>query len=138
MLNFRIYFLFFIIRLFWNCFLCRDRWNGDVTPTFDAALLSSSRAGYHKRHNYFPAPYYLKSDKPFLTLSNQTCSPGVDFSILKEERFAVCPTFSHEFVAQKFGELLVGRTTTFDRAISMNVAEQKSYEKSTPDELELY
>ena len=105
-----------------------------MTPTFDAALLSSSRAGYHKRHNYFPAPYYLKSDKPFLTLSNQTCSPGVDFSILKEERFAVCPTFSHEFVAQKFGELLVGRTTTFDRAISMNVAEQKSYEKSTPEQ----
>ena len=26
-------------------FLCWDRWNGDVTPTLDAALLSSSRAG---------------------------------------------------------------------------------------------
>ena len=28
-----------------NCFLCLDRWNGDVTPTLYAALLFSSRAG---------------------------------------------------------------------------------------------
>ena len=28
-----------------NSFLCWDRWNGDVTPTLDAALLCSSRAG---------------------------------------------------------------------------------------------
>ena len=51
-------------------------------------------------------------------------APGVNFSILKVERFAVCPTFLHEFVAHKLGELLVGRTATFDRAISMNVAER--------------
>ena len=34
----------FFIR-FWNCFLCQDRWNGYMTPTFSAALLCSSRAG---------------------------------------------------------------------------------------------
>ena len=31
--------------LFWNCFLCWDRRNGDVMATLDAALLCSSRAG---------------------------------------------------------------------------------------------
>ena len=34
--------LFLMIRL-QNCFLCWDRWNGDVRPTLDAALLCSSR-----------------------------------------------------------------------------------------------
>ena len=28
-----------------NCFLCWDRWNGDLMPTLDAALLCRSRAG---------------------------------------------------------------------------------------------
>ena len=35
----------FFIRIPRNCFLCQDCWNGDVMPTFDAALLCSSRAG---------------------------------------------------------------------------------------------
>ena len=35
----------FLSAFLWNCFLCWDRWNGDVTPTLDAALLCSSRAG---------------------------------------------------------------------------------------------
>ena len=29
-----------------NCFLCWDRWNRDVMPTLDAAMLCSSRAGH--------------------------------------------------------------------------------------------
>ena len=37
--------LTFLIFLLWNCFLCLDCWNGDVTPTLDEALLCSSRAG---------------------------------------------------------------------------------------------
>ena len=28
-----------------NCFLCQDRWKGDMIPSLDAALLCSSRAG---------------------------------------------------------------------------------------------
>ena len=43
------------------------------------------------------------------------------------------PTFSHEFAAQKLGELLVGRTATFDRAISMIFTERQSCEKSNLD-----
>ena len=40
------YFYFFQLSTFLrNFFLCWDRWNGDVTPTLDAALLCSSRAG---------------------------------------------------------------------------------------------
>ena len=38
--SFSIFFSFLL-----NYFLCRDRWNGDVTPTLDVALLCSSRAG---------------------------------------------------------------------------------------------
>ena len=33
-----------------NCFLCWDRWNGDVRPTLDMALLCSSRAGSDLGH----------------------------------------------------------------------------------------
>ena len=32
------------------CFLCWDRWNGDVTPALDVALLYSSRAGSDLGH----------------------------------------------------------------------------------------
>ena len=34
----------------WNCFLCWDCWNGDVTPTLDTALLFSSKAGSDLGH----------------------------------------------------------------------------------------
>ena len=34
--------------------------------------------GYRKRHNCHLAPYYLNSDKPFLTLSDQDRSPERD------------------------------------------------------------
>ena len=36
---------FFLSALLLDCSLCWDRWNGAVTPTLDAALLSSSGAG---------------------------------------------------------------------------------------------
>ena len=36
----------FLSAFFRNCFLCWDRWNGDLMPTLKAALLCSSRAGY--------------------------------------------------------------------------------------------
>ena len=35
----------------------------------------------YKRHNCHPAPYYLNSDKSFLTLSNQYCSPKRDTNL---------------------------------------------------------
>ena len=34
-----------------------------------------------KRHNIHPAPYYLNTDKPFLTLSDRYCSPELDSSL---------------------------------------------------------
>ena len=37
--------LCFFSTLLRNCFLCEDRWNGDVMPTLDVALLCSSRVG---------------------------------------------------------------------------------------------
>ena len=37
--------MFFLTAFLQNCFLCWDRWNGDMTLTLDAALLCSSRAG---------------------------------------------------------------------------------------------
>ena len=55
-------------------------------------------------------------------------TPGVDFSIVKVEQVHRSPTFFAAFCSAKVGRR---RTATFDRAISMNVAEQKSYEKST-------
>ena len=36
---------FFLSALLRDCSLCWDHWNGTVTPTLDAALLCSSRAG---------------------------------------------------------------------------------------------
>ena len=41
----RVYIFFLGSALLQNCFTCWARWNGDVMPTLDAALLSSSRAG---------------------------------------------------------------------------------------------
>ena len=35
----------------------------------------------HKGHNCHPAPYYLNSDKPFLTLSNQYHKPKEGFEL---------------------------------------------------------
>ena len=35
----------FLSTFLWNCFLCQDRWNGDVMPILDGALLCSSWAG---------------------------------------------------------------------------------------------
>ena len=58
--------------------------------------------------------------------------PGVDFSTVSLNCVAVRPSFSHLFVAQKFGNLNVGRMAKFDRAISMTFAQRKSYKKSTP------
>ena len=37
--------IFWIIRLPPELFLCQDRWNGDMTPTLNVALLCSSKAG---------------------------------------------------------------------------------------------
>ena len=44
-LRMSILFFFLLSAFLRNCFLCWDRWNGDVTPTLDAALLCCSRAG---------------------------------------------------------------------------------------------
>ena len=38
-------YIFLLSAFLQNCFLCWDRWNNDVTPTLDATLLCSSRAG---------------------------------------------------------------------------------------------
>ena len=50
--NFFIFlFLNFLLSTFlWNCFLCWDRWNGDLPPTLDTALLCISRAGTDLGH----------------------------------------------------------------------------------------
>ena len=49
-LNFSFFMLFYLCFILLsaflrNCFLCWDRWSGDVMPTIDTALLCSSRAG---------------------------------------------------------------------------------------------
>ena len=41
---------FLLSAFLWNYFLCWDRWNGDVTPTLDGALLFSSRVGSDLGH----------------------------------------------------------------------------------------
>ena len=51
--------------------------------------------------------------------------------IAKLNCVAVRRTFSHEFEAKKLGDLKVGRMAKLDRAISMDFAEQKTFEKST-------
>ena len=53
----RVVQFFFLFALLRDCSLCWDRWNGIVTPTLDASLLSSSRAGadlgrFPSTHNY--------------------------------------------------------------------------------------
>ena len=83
-------FTFFLSALLRSCFLCWDRWNGEVTPTNDAALLCSSRVGFDLGRESgldwrvqfhivsdtcHPAPCYLNSDKVFLLLSNQYLNP---------------------------------------------------------------
>ena len=40
-----VLFYFLLSALLRNSFLCWDSWNVDMTPTLDAALLCSSRAG---------------------------------------------------------------------------------------------
>ena len=39
------YFIFLLSAFLLNCFLCWDRWNGDMTSSLDAAMLCSSKAG---------------------------------------------------------------------------------------------
>ena len=41
---------FLLSALLRNCFLCWDRWNGDMMPTLDAAQLCSSRVGSDLGH----------------------------------------------------------------------------------------
>ena len=45
-------FYFLLSAFLRNCFLCWDRWNSDLTPTLDAALLCSSRAGSDLGHEF--------------------------------------------------------------------------------------
>ena len=71
-----------------------------MPPSLGAALQCSSKEGsdlglesrlveelcqlgflYHKRHNCHTAPYYLNSDKPFLTLSDQYRNAERDLSL---------------------------------------------------------
>ena len=42
--------IIFLSALLWNCYQCWDRWNGDVTPTLDVALLCSSNVGSDLGH----------------------------------------------------------------------------------------
>ena len=44
MYSYRAMTFFFLSALLPDCSLCWDHWNSTVTPTLDAALLSSSRA----------------------------------------------------------------------------------------------
>ena len=43
-------FFFKLSALLQNCFLSWDRWNDNVTPTLDAALLCNSRVGSNLGH----------------------------------------------------------------------------------------
>ena len=77
-------FLFFFAFL-QNCFLCWDRWNGDVTPTLDMALLCSSRAGTDlgRESGLVWGAYISKHKQPYslLILITHVCGSGDHINI---------------------------------------------------------
>ena len=125
------YLSFLLSAFLGNCFLCWDRWNGDVMPTLDAALLCSSRAGldpgresglvpdsdfarFHIVSDICPpVPNYLNGEKPFLTLSVRYCNPEQGFKFGLQVSVYLNLTHALNHLATTAGWLIIWRHSAF-------------------------